>query len=234
MSTQHRSARTDSRAPADSADVTIFPASPRSRRDSWTPQRQAAFLRALAASHNVSKAAKTVGKSRQSAYKLRAGLKGEPFDYAWDAAFQSCFDALAERAMDRALTGVEVPHYHKGELVGTSRRFDERLTVALLAMRDSFLRPPAPHYHDASAFDSDDFPGLVERVERGPEHWSGELDDGPDESDEQKGKDDDDDDDDDDEDDDDEDDDDDDDDDGKDCDDSMQDEADPDEGVAKK
>lgn len=109
--------------------------------------------------------------TRQSAYKLRARLRGEPFDLAWDAAFQSSFDALAEAAMDRALNGVEVPHYHKGELVGTSRRFDERLTVSLLAMRNNFLRAPAPMRHPSSAYEPDDFRGLVERVERGPELW---------------------------------------------------------------
>jgi len=110
--------------------------------------------------------------TRQSAYKLRARLRGEPFDLAWDAAFQSSFDALAEAAMDRALNGVEVPHYHKGELVGTSRRFDERLTVSLLGMRNAFLRPPAPMRHPSSAYEPDDFRGLVDRVESGPELWN--------------------------------------------------------------
>ena len=67
--------------------------------------------------------------------------------------------------MERALNGVEVPHYHKGELVGTSRRFDERLTVSLLGMRGNFLRPPAPMRHPSSAYEPDDSRGLVERVE---------------------------------------------------------------------
>jgi hypothetical protein len=131
------------------------------RRGGWTQQRQAAFLRALAATHNVSAAAREVGMARQSAYKLRARLKGEPFDYAWDAAFQSFFDALAEVAMDRALNEVEVPHFHRGELVGTSRRFDERLTVALLAMRVSIRRPRPPLTHAASCYEPDDFQRLV-------------------------------------------------------------------------
>ncbi|MCB1719955.1 MAG: hypothetical protein KDK05_32950, partial [Candidatus Competibacteraceae bacterium] len=45
------------------------------RHDGWTPARQAAFLRELAASHCVSAAARAVGMSRQSAYALRARLK---------------------------------------------------------------------------------------------------------------------------------------------------------------
>jgi hypothetical protein len=70
--------------------------------------------------------------SRQSAYRLRNRLKGSTFDLAWEAAYRHAFDQLAQAALERALNGVEVPHYHKGELVGTSRRYDERLTLALL------------------------------------------------------------------------------------------------------
>lgn len=154
--------------------VEILPAEPPpERHDGWTRDKQAAFLRALAATHNVSAAAREVGLTRQSAYKLRARLKGEPFDLAWDAAFQSAYDALAEAAMERALKGVEVPHYHKGELVGTSRRYDERLTVALLLMRERRRSLPPP-WHSASAYGRDDLGKLVARVERGPETWDEE------------------------------------------------------------
>ena len=43
--------------------------------------------------------------SRQSAYALRARLKGEPFDRAWQAALLNRFDALAEAAMERVEQG---------------------------------------------------------------------------------------------------------------------------------
>lgn len=144
------------------------------RHDGWTPERQATFLRALSATHSVAEAAKAAGMSRQSAYALRARLRGEPFDLAWIAALRCRFDALAEAALERALHGVEVPHFYKGELVGTSRRYDERLTVALLAMRDGFGPPRVPRWHDASAYPADDFAGLLERVENGPETWAEE------------------------------------------------------------
>ena len=146
---------------------------PSERRDRWTPARQVAFLRELAASHNVAGAARSVGMSRQSAYRLRARLKNEPFGMAWDAAFQNAFDGLAAAAMDRALNGVDVPHYHRGELVGTSRRFDERLTVALLGMRSGFLRAAPPPFDPSAAYDPDDFAGLLDRVAQGPAHWDG-------------------------------------------------------------
>jgi hypothetical protein len=145
------------------------------RHDGWTPARQATFLRALASTRSVAQAARAAGMSRQSAYGLRARLKGEPFDLAWHAAMRCRFDALAEAAMERALNGVEVPHFHKGELIHTSRRFDERLTVALLAMRDRLGPPPPRPTHRAAAYGPEDFAALVERVESGPETFDEEA-----------------------------------------------------------
>ncbi len=152
------------------------PAPPPERQDGWTPERQARFLQALAATHNVSAAAREVGMTRQTAYRLRARLRGQPFDLAWDAAFQTAFDALTEAAMERALNGVEVPHLHKGEVVHTSRRYDERLTVALLAMRLQPRRAHLPPWHPASKFRPDDFRALVTRVAHGPATWDGRED----------------------------------------------------------
>ena len=141
------------------------------RHDGWTPARQAAFLRELSASHNVAAAARAVGMSRQSAYQLRARMQGKPFDKAWKAAFLTRFDVLAEAALDRALNGVEVQHYYNGELVGTSRKFDERLTLALLAMRGGFARPLPHDSEPASAFEAEELGALIERVGQGPEGW---------------------------------------------------------------
>jgi hypothetical protein len=141
------------------------------RHDGWTPVRQAAFLRELAATHNVAAAARMVGMSRQSAYKLRTRLRDASFGAAWEAAFQTRFDVLAEAALERALNGVEVAHYYNGELVGTSRRYDERLTLALLAMRHDLARRRPTVGDPASVFEHDDLAGLIERVEQGPEAW---------------------------------------------------------------
>lgn len=162
-----------SNAPLALTDHTVSEHS--TRHDGWTPSRQATFLRALASTHSVAHAARAAGMSRQSAYGLRARLKGEPFDLAWHAAMRCRLDELAEKALDRALNGVEVPHFYKGELVHTSRHFDERLTVALLAMRERLgpprIRPP----HRASAYGPEDFGPLLERVERGPDTWDEQV-----------------------------------------------------------
>jgi hypothetical protein len=147
------------------------------RHDGWTPARQAAFLRELSATHNVAAAARAVGMGRQSAYKLRARLHGQPFDKAWESAFLTRFDVLAEAALDRALNGVEVPHYYNGELIGTSRKYDERLTLALLAMRGGLERPEPSPFDPASAFEAEEIGALIARVEHGPERWLGCKDD---------------------------------------------------------
>lgn len=160
-------------APASSGKaLTTSPQTTRTtRHDGWTTSRQVTFLRALASSHSVAEAARAAGMSRQSAYALRARLKGEPFDLAWHAAMRCRFDALAEIAIERAMHGVEVPHFYHGELVGTSRRYDERLTIALLAMRERFDAPRFPATHRASAYNDGEFGKLVARVETGPETW---------------------------------------------------------------
>jgi len=137
----------------------------------WSRAKQIAFLQHLAASHSVAAAARGVGMSRQSAYRLRARLKGQPFDLAWAAAFDMVFNALAHAAMERAIHGVPAPYLHKGEVVHVGRRFDERLTLGLLKMRYALLPEEASHSSDASAYDRDDFPGLLARVESGPETW---------------------------------------------------------------
>ena len=103
----------------------------------WTTRKMTEFLRVLAATHSVKDAARSVGMSRQSAYRLRSRLKGSAFDAAWDQAFKHSYENLPYAALERALNGIEVPHYYKGELIGTSRRYDERLTALLLKMISS-------------------------------------------------------------------------------------------------
>jgi hypothetical protein len=100
----------------------------------WTARKMVEFLRALAATHSVTEAVRSVGMSRQSAYQLRSRQKGKAFDKAWDLAFSQSYGNLPYAALDRAMNGVEVQHYYKGEVIGTTRRYDERLTVALLRM----------------------------------------------------------------------------------------------------
>ena len=143
--------------------------------DRWSKRKMAEFLRVLAAQQSVSAAARSVGMSRQSAYKLRNRLKGEPFDIAWEAAFQHGYDALHQAALERALHGVEVPVFHKGEQVGTRRHFDERLTVFLLARRNTVGAQRLGRYGAAAEFWSERWERMLEQVETGPVVWLDEA-----------------------------------------------------------
>ena len=57
----------------------------RYRRDGWIPGRQADFLGRLAETRSVAAAARHVGKSRESAYRLRDKPGAESFAAAWDS-----------------------------------------------------------------------------------------------------------------------------------------------------
>lgn len=139
--------------------------------DRWNKPKMAQFLRVLGAQQSVAAAARAVGMSRQSAYKLRNRLKGEPFDIAWEAAFQHGYDALHQAALERALHGVEVPVYSKGEQIGTRRHFDERLTTFLLSRRNAVGAQRLGRYGAAAEFWSERWERMLDMVERGPVVW---------------------------------------------------------------
>jgi hypothetical protein len=157
--------------PDTPADTTPKPA----RHDSWPLDLQAAFLRALSATHSVSEAARSVGKSRQSAYRLRSRLKGQPFDLAWEVAFHHSYDVLAHTALERALNGVEVPVFFQGEQVGSYRRFDERLTVALLQRFTAGGNPLFGRLAPLAERHARDFEALLAKVEAGEPVVTGAL-----------------------------------------------------------
>lgn len=139
------------------------------RSDGWTVDKQVGFLRMLATTQNVAAAARSVGMGRQSAYKLRARLDETPFGAAWRMALDSARDTLVEAAIDRAVNGVEVPHFWKGELIGTSRRFDERLTTALLT--SGALQRSRQAVGPEREFAHRDLSRLLLRIEHGPSEW---------------------------------------------------------------
>jgi hypothetical protein len=73
----------------------------RARKDGWLPQRQVDFIGVLAETGCVAEAARAVGMSRESAYRLRERPGAESFAAAWDAA-------LAPRPPDRAATATDL------------------------------------------------------------------------------------------------------------------------------
>ena len=115
--------------------VPFTPAQLRPRHDGWTPERQIAFVEALAETACVEEACRRVGMSDSSAYKLRNRYDGRHFRAAWDAALDCALSRLEQAALGRALHGTARPIFHKGEQVGEWRHHDERLTMFLLRTR---------------------------------------------------------------------------------------------------
>jgi hypothetical protein len=86
----------------------------------------------------VSAAAKAVGMSRESAYRLRRAAHGAAFARAWDTARHHAGGLLEDIAFERALEGVEHNIYDEnGEVVCTKRVYNDRLLMFLL----SHLKP---------------------------------------------------------------------------------------------
>jgi hypothetical protein len=102
------------------------------RRDGWTPERQRGFIEALAATACVEDAARAVGMSATSAYNLCARPDAVAFRAAWDAALDFAAGHLKAAVFSRAIHGVPVPHYYKGELVGEHRRYNDRLAMFVM------------------------------------------------------------------------------------------------------
>lgn len=122
-------------AQAASAPDAAFPFTPvpvRPRHDGWTPGKQVAFIHALAETACVDEACRRVGMSQQSAYALRTRQDAVSFRQAWVVALDHGTARLTDKAMARAMNGVAVPIFYKGEKVGEKRVFNERLTMFLL------------------------------------------------------------------------------------------------------
>jgi hypothetical protein len=116
--------------------IAFQPVPLRLRHDGWTPNKQVEFIEALASCGCVDEACRRVGRSRQSAYDLRLRPEAGPFRMAWEAALEHGVKRMADAAFSRAINGVAIPVFYKGEQVGERRHYDERLTMFLLRYYD--------------------------------------------------------------------------------------------------
>ncbi|WP_375290689.1 hypothetical protein [Qipengyuania sp.] len=74
------------------------------RRNSITPDLQRRFVATLAATGIVQQAARSIGKSMEALYKLRARPGAEGFAAAWDEALGWGLQRLEDCAIERALS----------------------------------------------------------------------------------------------------------------------------------
>lgn len=96
----------------------------------WTPVRRQLFLDELAASANITAAAKVAGLSARSAYQLRQ--RDSHFAAQWQQALQIALDELEALLIDRVRQGTETGVYAGGILVGRERVYSDRLAMFVL------------------------------------------------------------------------------------------------------
>ncbi|WP_169715633.1 hypothetical protein [Sphingomonas mucosissima] len=118
---------------APGADPLAFaPVPRRHRHDGWTAERQRGFIHALAETGSVKAAARRIGKTTEGAYQMRLHPGADSFRAAWEAALASGVQRLTDIAMERAVEGVPIPVFHKGEQVGERRWYNDRLLMFML------------------------------------------------------------------------------------------------------
>jgi hypothetical protein len=124
--------------------------SPAIRHDGWTPERKTQFLYEVAACGNIRSACSHVGLSPEAAYRLRR--RDALFARAWAAALVLAREVSAEVLECRAIEGIEEAVWYRGEVVGTRRRYDNRLLLAHMARLDAQAETGTAH-DDAARFD---------------------------------------------------------------------------------
>ena len=117
----------------DPAEYRWVPVRRKPRLDGWTEEKQRRFIEVLADTGLVGAAAKAVGMSRETAYRLRRSAHGAAFARAWDAARHHAGGLIEDIAFERAVLGVEHEVYNDcGEVVGARLVHDNRLLKYLL------------------------------------------------------------------------------------------------------
>lgn len=107
----------------------------RVRRNGWTEATHRAFIEALADCGCVTRAARAVGMTARSAYRLLDAPGADSFAAAWDIAIATGIEGLRAAAFDRAINGAWVAVMRRGRIVRHEHRHNDRLAIALLAGR---------------------------------------------------------------------------------------------------
>jgi hypothetical protein len=127
----------DPPSPATEPDIPFVPVPRlRNRRSGWTPERQRGFIAALARCGSVRAAARHVGLSARTAYRLLDLPEADSFAVAWDQALDFGRARLEAQSLERALNGGFVPVYRHGRLVRVEYRHCDRLAIAMFGGRD--------------------------------------------------------------------------------------------------
>lgn len=125
----------------DLPDFLAFtPVAVRAQHNGWSPELQKRFILALARGAGPGEAARSVGRTRQSAYRLRSRPGSEGFAAAWDQALDLARSVRgAAAASPLGFRGIEtllVPRYYRGRLIGFVQREDLAGAMRLLLRLD--------------------------------------------------------------------------------------------------
>lgn len=120
-----------------------FTAVPRQRqtgRNTITPDRQRAFIKALAQTGSVSLASKVIGNAATSLYALKLRPEAASFAAAWDSAVQMGARQILDILVDHAINGSPEFIYKDGEIVAERRIFNYRMMMWIVthAMPERF------------------------------------------------------------------------------------------------
>ena len=135
----------------------FLPVPLRTRKDGWTPARQARFIALLAETACVRKAAQLVGLTRESAYRLRKHRGAGSFRIAWDTAVQGKqqprwkFTPVEARPL--ALEGPFHIALHCGQARTIWRKPDDSRLLGVIGRLDQVIGAMLPgHWDDPFAW----------------------------------------------------------------------------------
>lgn len=150
--------------PRDPGDPLAFDPVPlRPRDDGLTPERQRAYVEALADCGVAREAAARIGISERSIARARRRAHSGSFDRACAAAHRFGARHLRSIAYERAIEGTLKGHYYHGERISEERVYDNRLLIYLLGKTE--------HLDDSADLESADvcenWEPCMEALERG-------------------------------------------------------------------
>lgn len=140
--------------PLDGSALPDFePVPQKPRHDGWTPDRQRAFIAALADHGSVTQACRVVNIPTKTAYRLRNHPAAGSFRTAWTAALDLGVQRLKDEVYQRALEGQLDPVFIGGKLKGFRRVKSDRLLMFALRMnaKDEYGRRLSATYFDPEA-----------------------------------------------------------------------------------
>ena len=116
--------------PAVKSDTSMVNSVPRQRSVPRCEEADDVFFEWLSQGYPVSDAAEAARYSRTIVYRWR--FQDRDFAQRWMQALRISLDTAREEAMRRIFDGIEEPIFQKGVIVGTRRKYSDRLLIEWL------------------------------------------------------------------------------------------------------